>query len=84
MPSNKDHYAITAIFIQDVWSIADPVTLTFGTRWYEFASDARVFGNPSQETRRIEREWCPKVRLDHEFDDSLSLYASVSREMRMP
>ena len=84
IPANKDYYTITAIFIQDVWSISDLATMTFGTRWYEFASDARVFGNSSQETRRIEREWCPKVRLDYEFDDTLSLYSSVSSEMRMP
>jgi outer membrane receptor protein involved in Fe transport len=83
-PDNKDFYAITALFIQDVWSIADPVTLTFGTRWYEFATDSYEFGDLSKKTRRIEKEWCPKARLDYEFDDGLSLYASVSREMRMP
>ena len=83
-PDNKDFYAITALFIQDVWSIADPVTLTFGTRWYEFATDSYEFGDLSKKTRRIEKEWCPKARLDYEFDGGLSLYASVSREMRMP
>lgn len=81
---NKDFYAITALFVQDVWSITDAMSLTFGTRWYEFESDSYQFGNPNQPDRRVEREWCPKSRLDYDWDDSLSLYASISREMRMP
>jgi len=82
-PDNKDYYSITALFVQDVWSIADPITLTFGTRWYEFESDSREFIT-LEPTRRVEREWCPKAKLDYEFDDSLVLYAAISREMRMP
>jgi outer membrane receptor for ferrienterochelin and colicin len=82
-PDNKDYYAITALFVQDVWSFTDAMSLTFGTRWYEFASDSYEFitRNPD---RSVEREWCPKARLDYVWDDSLSLYASISREMRMP
>ncbi len=83
-PDNKDYYEITALFIQDVWSITDATTLTFGTRWYEFSTDSRVFGDPNTATVRVEREWCPKTRLDYDWDDSLSLYAAVSREMRLP
>jgi len=82
-PDNKDYYAITALFVQDVWSITDAMSLTFGTRWYEFESDSYEFVTQNP-TRRVEREWCPKARLDYEWDDSLSLYAAISREMRMP
>ena len=67
-----------------MWSITDAMSLTFGTRWYEFESDSYQFGNTNQPDRRVEREWCPKAKLDYEFDDSLSLYAAISREMRMP
>lgn len=82
-PDNKDYYSITALFIQDVWSASDDITLTFGTRWYEFESDSREFIT-LEPTRRVEREWCPKAKLDYEFDDSLVLYAAISHEMRMP
>jgi outer membrane receptor protein involved in Fe transport len=58
--------------------------LAFGTRWYRFESDAYEFGDTSKPTRRVEEAWCPKARLDYDCSDSLSLYASVSREMRMP
>jgi iron complex outermembrane receptor protein len=83
-PDNKDFYAITTLYVQDVWDITQDTSLTFGTRWYKFESDAYVFGDSSQPTRRVEREWCPKARLDYNWNDGLSLYASVSREMRMP
>lgn len=83
-PDNKDFYSITALYVQDVWDITPDTALTFGTRWYKFESDAYEFANSSQATRRVEREWCPKARLDYNWDNSLSLYASVSREMRMP
>jgi hypothetical protein len=87
-PDNKDHYAITALYIQDVWSLTDAMSLTFGTRWYRFAADSyqfgSAFGDQSKFDRRVEREWCPKARLDYDWDDSLALYASISREMRMP
>lgn len=83
-PDNKDFYSITALYAQDVWSIMPMTTFTFGTRWYQFESDAYEFGDTSKPTRRVEREWCPKARLDYDWNDTLSLYASVSREMRMP
>jgi iron complex outermembrane receptor protein len=83
-PDNKDFYAITALYAQDVWSVTPEATLTFGTRWYRFESDAYKFGDTTQPTRRVEEEWCPKARLDYDWSDSLSLYASISREMRMP
>lgn len=83
-PDNKDFYAITALYVQDVWDITPDTALTFGTRWYQFESDSYVFGDSSQPTTRVEREWCPKARLDYNWNDGLSLYASVSREMRMP
>lgn len=82
-PDNKDYYEIIALYIQDVWSITDAATLTFGTRWYEFRTDAREFITQT-DTVRVEREWCPKARLDYDWDDRLSLYAAVSREMRLP
>ncbi len=83
-PANKDYYAITALYVQDVWDITTDMALTFGTRWYEFKSDAYEFGDTSKPTRRVEREWCPKARLDYDWNEGLSLYAAVSREMRMP
>jgi len=82
--ANKNFYEIWAVFVQDVWSIADSITLTFGTRWYEFTSDSYKFGDASMKTERVETEWCPKARLNYDFDDTLSLYAAVSREMRTP
>ena len=83
-PANKDFYAITALYLQDVWDINQDTTLTFGTRWYEFKSDAYELGDTTKPATRIEREWCPKARLDYNWDETLSLYAAVSREMRMP
>jgi outer membrane receptor protein involved in Fe transport len=85
-------------YFQDVWSITAPLTLTWGTRWYEFQSDAYRAGFPgwgkyrklnkseqkAYQTRRVETEWCPKIRLDYEFNPGLSLYAAASREMRTP
>ena len=98
MPENKDFYEIISGYFQDVWSIASPLTLTWGIRYYEFQSDSYKAGFPgwgvykklSQseqkafQTRRVENEWCPKARLEYELDPDLSLYASVSREMRTP
>lgn len=80
---NRDFYEITSIFIKDVWAINNAVYLTFGTRWYEFISDgyAAITLEPA---KHKEKEWCPKARLDYDFDDTTSFYASVSREMRMP
>lgn len=98
MPDNEDFYKITSGYFQDVWTIIPCLTLTWGTRWYEFQSDAYRAGFPgwgvfnalpraeqkAYETRRVESEWCPKARLSYEFDKDLTLYASVSREMRTP
>ena len=98
MPENKDYYEIISGYLQDVWSIAPPLTLTWGVRYYEFQSDAYKAGFPGWgvynklsdseqkafQTRRVENEWCPKARLDYELDPGLSLYAAVSREMRTP
>ena len=83
---NKDFYVIGSFFIQDAWTINKALRLTYGTRWYEFQSDAHVFGDTKKVTdvRHKEREWCPKARLDYDVNDTLSLYAAVSREMRMP
>ena len=91
---NKDFYEIFSGFFQDVWSITSPLTLTWGTRYYEFHSDAYRAGFPGWgaseseqkkfEYRRKENEWCPKARLDYEVDPDLTLYATVSREMRTP
>ena len=83
-PANKDFYAITALYAQDVWDITPDTTLTFGTRWYKFQSDAYELGDTSTPATRVEREWCPKARLDYNWDETISLYAAVSREMRMP
>ena len=98
MPENTDFYEIISGYFQDVWSITAPLTLTWGLRFYEFQSDAykagfpgwRVYNKLSEseqkafQTRRVENEWCPKARLEYEFDPGLSLYAAVSREMRSP
>ncbi|PXF58089.1 MAG: hypothetical protein C4B58_07930 [Deltaproteobacteria bacterium] len=89
---NKDYYEIISGYFQDVWSITPALTLTWGFRYYEFQSDAYRAGYPDSSKaskaqyayRRVENEWCPKARLDYEFDTSLSLYAAVSREMRTP
>ena len=82
--NNKDFYEITTFFIQDVWDINASTSLTFGTRWYEFIiNDSYEFGTGAPD-RREEREWCPKARLEHAYDDTLLLYASASREMRLP
>ena len=95
---DKDFYEIFSGFFQDVWSINSPLTLTWGTRYYEFQSDAYKAGFPgwgifnslsdseqkAYEYRRKENEWCPKARLDYEVDPNLTLYATVSREMRTP
>jgi outer membrane receptor for ferrienterochelin and colicin len=90
---NKDFYEIFSGYFQDVWSITSPLTLTWGVRWYEFQSDAYRAGYSQQmsssekkayETRRVETEWCPKARLNYEFNPGLTLYAAVSREMRTP
>lgn len=89
---NKDYYEIISGYFQDVWSITPALTLTWGARYYEFQSDAYKAGLPDMSKaskaqyayRRVENEWCPKARLDYEFDTSLSLYAAVSREMRTP
>ncbi len=86
-PNNEDYYEIIDAYFQDVWSITAPLTLTWGVRWYEFQSDAYKpykSGAERERYRRIENEWCPKARLDYEFDPGLSLYAAVSREMRTP
>jgi iron complex outermembrane receptor protein len=86
-PDNKDYYEIMSGYFQDVWSITAPLTLTWGARWYEFQSDAyRPYEKKADRVkyRRKESEWCPKIRLDYEFDPGLSLYAAVSREMRTP
>lgn len=98
MPENKDFYEIISGYFQDVWSITDPLTLTWGVRYYEFQSDAYRAGFPGWKKyrelspaeqkelqhRRVENEWCPKARLNYEFDPTLTLYAAVSREMRTP
>jgi iron complex outermembrane receptor protein len=95
---DKDFYEIFSGFFQDVWSITSPVTLTWGTRYYEFQSDAYKAGFPgwsvfnglseseqnAYKYRRKENEWCPKARLDYELDPGLTLYAAGSREMRTP
>ncbi len=87
---NKDYYRITSFFIRDVWSLTDSTVLTFGTRWYEFKSDSYKMLQPGQTradmepTTYTERVWAPKARLDYEYDNTLSLYASISREKRMP
>ncbi len=82
---NKDFYSISSLYLQDVWSLNTKLSLTFGTRWYKFESDSFVFGStPLAKDRRKEEEWCPKARLDYRVDDTLALYAAVSREMRMP
>ena len=97
-PDNKDYYEIFSAFFQDVWSINQPLTLTWGFRWYEFQSDAYKAGFPgwgvfrsltpaeqkAYETRRVENEWCPKARLNYEVDPGFEVYAAVSREMRTP
>jgi outer membrane receptor protein involved in Fe transport len=98
IPENKDYYEIISGYFQDVWSVMSPLTLTWGVRYYEFQSDAYKAGfpgmkeyrlkSPSEQKayqyRRVENEWCPKARLDYEFDSTLTLYAAVSREMRTP
>jgi len=95
IPENKDYYEIMSGYFQDVWSVTSPLTLIWGVRYYEFHSDAYKAGFPGMKTateadkkaheyRRKENEWCPKVRLDYEVDPNLTLYATVSREMRMP
>jgi iron complex outermembrane receptor protein len=98
MPENKDFYEIMSAYFQDVYAITPSLTLTWGTRWYEFQSDAYKAGFPgwsvfnqltgaeqkAYETRRVETEWCPKARLSYDLDPGLTLYASVSREMRTP
>ncbi len=81
---NKDFYEITSLFIQDVWDISASTSLTFGTRWYEFIMNDSYESVTMAPAKREEREWCPKARLDHAYDDTLMLYASVSREMRLP
>jgi iron complex outermembrane receptor protein len=97
-PENKDFYEIISGYFQDVWSVTSPLTLTWGARYYEFQSDAFRPGFPGWKVyrswspakqkelqyRRVENEWCPKARLDYEFDPTLTLYASVSREIRTP
>ena len=83
----KDFYEIFSGFFQDVWSITSPLTLTWGTRYYEFHSDAyKPYEDRAdrEEYRRKEDEWCPKARLNYEVDPDLTLYATVSREMRTP
>ncbi|MBI9092544.1 MAG: TonB-dependent receptor [Desulfobacterium sp.] len=82
---NKDFYSITSLYLQDVWELNPKLSLTYGTRWYQFESDSFVFGSaPLEKTRRKEEAWCPKARLDYRVDDTLALYAAVSREMRLP
>jgi len=86
---NEDYYEIFSGYIQDVWSIAPSLTLTWGTRYYEFHSDAYRAGfdwsnREAYAYRRVEEEWCPKARLNYDVNPGLNLYASVSREMRMP
>jgi len=84
---DKDFYEIFSGFFQDVWSITSPLTLTWGTRYYEFHSDAyKPYEDRAdrEEYRRKENEWCPKARLNYEVDPDLTLYATVSREMRIP
>lgn len=85
-PENRDDYEITTFYLQDVWSLTDAMRLTYGTRWYEFNADSRRYLTPNKAIpdQRGEREWCPKVRLDYDWDDTLALYAAVSREMRLP
>ena len=85
-PTNRDDYEITTFYLQDVWSISDAARLTFGTRWYEFQADGRRYITASKylDERRKEQEWCPKVRMDYDWDETLALYAAVSREMRLP
>jgi outer membrane receptor for ferrienterochelin and colicin len=83
----KDFYEIFSGFFQDVWSITSPLTLTWGTRYYEFHSDAyKPYTDRAdrEEYRRKENEWCPKARLDYEVDPKLTMYAAASREMRTP
>ena len=82
---NKDFYSISSLYLQDVWALTPRFSLAFGTRWYKFESDSFVFGStPLEKDRRKEETWCPKARLDYRGDDTLDLYAAVSREMRMP
>jgi iron complex outermembrane receptor protein len=87
--ANEDFYEIFSGYFQDVWTIAQPLTLTWGTRYYEFRSDAYRAGmtwanRDAYAYRRVEEEWCPKARLRYEANPGLSLYAAVSREMRLP
>jgi len=95
---DRDFYEIYSGYFQDVWTVTPPLTLTWGLRYYEFQSDAYKAGFPgfavynqlskseqeAYQTRRREREWCPKARLEYQLDPSLTLYAAVSREMRTP
>ena len=86
---NEDFYEIFSGYFQDVWTIAPPLTLTWGTRYYEFHSDAYRAGfdwsnREAYAYRRVEEEWCPKARVNYQLNPGLSLYASVSREMRLP
>jgi iron complex outermembrane receptor protein len=95
---NEDFYEILSAYFQDAWTISPALTLTWGIRYYEFRSDAYRAGFPGwgtfyqlspeeqakYEYRRVEKEWCPKARLNYELNPGLSLYASVSREMRTP
>jgi len=87
-PDNPDTVEIFSGYFQDVWSINNPLTLTFGARYYHFEVDAYRPNprgwNDAYGYRRKEKEWCPKVKLDYELDSTLTLYAAVSREMRMP
>ncbi len=93
----KDFYEIVSAYVQDVWNPVSPLTLTWGVRFYEFQSDAYkpfpdgkkfVLMSPEEREkygyRRVENEWCPKARLSYEVDPDLTLYASASREMRLP
>ncbi len=80
---NTDYYRIATVFIQDVWDLTSSASLTFGTRWYEFKSDSYTAVTLEEDTH-VEREWCPKARLNYNYDDTLELYASASREMRLP
>jgi len=87
--ANEDFYEIFSGYFQDVWTIAPPLTLTWGTRYYEFHSDAYRAGfdwsnREAYAYRRVEEEWCPKARVNYDANPELSLYAAVSREMRLP
>ena len=83
----KDWIEIWSGYVQDVWSMTPRLTATYGFRYYRFEVDTwkpnHVGPWTNFDYRKVEKEFCPKVRLDYQFKPDLTLYAAASREIRM-